>query len=67
MAPDELEEVEVEEVPTVEDAVLSPDSVDVKFAREGDDVVLTMIRDGDHRLSRDQDIARLISAVAEIK
>jgi len=30
-----------------------------------DDVVLTMIRDGDHRLSRPQDIARIIAAVAE--
>jgi dipeptidyl aminopeptidase/acylaminoacyl peptidase len=30
-----------------------------------DDVVLTMIQDGDHRLSRPQDIARLLSAVAE--
>ena len=31
-----------------------------------EDVVLTMIQDGDHRLSRPQDIARIISAVAEI-
>jgi pimeloyl-ACP methyl ester carboxylesterase len=31
-----------------------------------DDVVLTMIQDGDHRLSRPQDIARILSAVAEI-
>jgi dipeptidyl aminopeptidase/acylaminoacyl peptidase len=30
-----------------------------------EDVVLTMIQDGDHRLSRPQDIARLLSAVAE--
>jgi pimeloyl-ACP methyl ester carboxylesterase len=30
-----------------------------------DDVVLTMIQDGDHRLSRPQDIARIIAAVAE--
>jgi pimeloyl-ACP methyl ester carboxylesterase len=30
-----------------------------------DDVVLTMIRDGDHRLSRPQDIARILAAVAE--
>jgi pimeloyl-ACP methyl ester carboxylesterase len=30
-----------------------------------DDVVLTLIQDGDHRLSRPQDIARLISAVEE--
>jgi pimeloyl-ACP methyl ester carboxylesterase len=31
-----------------------------------DDVVLTMIQDGDHRLSRPQDIARIIAAVQEI-
>ncbi len=30
------------------------------------DVVLTMIQDGDHRLSRPQDIARIMAAVAEI-
>ncbi|MCB0892018.1 MAG: hypothetical protein KDB51_09350, partial [Propionibacteriaceae bacterium] len=42
MAPDELEEVEVDDEPTLEEAVLSPGSVDVKFAREGDDVVLTV-------------------------
>jgi pimeloyl-ACP methyl ester carboxylesterase len=30
-----------------------------------EDVVLTMIQDGDHRLSRPQDIARIIAAVAE--
>ena len=34
-----------------------------RFAR--DDVVLTMIKDGDHRLSRPEDIERLIAAVAE--
>lgn len=32
----------------------------------GDDVVFTLIRDGDHRLSRPQDIARLIAAVEEV-
>jgi pimeloyl-ACP methyl ester carboxylesterase len=31
-----------------------------------DDVVLTMIQDGDHRLSRSQDIARILAAVAEM-
>jgi pimeloyl-ACP methyl ester carboxylesterase len=31
-----------------------------------DDVVLTLIQDGDHRLSRPQDIARLIAAVEEL-
>jgi len=31
-----------------------------------EDVVLTMIQDGDHRLSRPQDITRIMAAVAEI-
>jgi pimeloyl-ACP methyl ester carboxylesterase len=31
-----------------------------------EDVVLTMIQDGDHRLSRPQDISRIIAAIAEI-
>jgi pimeloyl-ACP methyl ester carboxylesterase len=34
-----------------------------RFAR--DDVVLTLVKDGDHRLSRPEDIERLIAAVAE--
>jgi len=34
-----------------------------RFAR--DDVVLTLVKDGDHRLSRPEDIERLITAVAE--
>jgi pimeloyl-ACP methyl ester carboxylesterase len=34
-----------------------------RFAR--DDVVLTLIKDGDHRLSRPEDIERLLTAVAE--
>jgi pimeloyl-ACP methyl ester carboxylesterase len=32
-----------------------------------EDVVLTMIQDGDHRLSRPQDIARFLAAVAEME
>ncbi len=31
-----------------------------------DDVVLTLVKDGDHRLSRPEDIDRLIAAVAEL-
>ncbi|MFZ5670367.1 MAG: alpha/beta fold hydrolase [Pseudomonadota bacterium] len=31
-----------------------------------DDVVFTLVKDGDHRLSRPQDIARLIAAVEEV-
>ena len=34
-----------------------------RFAR--DDVVLTLIKDGDHRLSRPEDIERLLAAIAE--
>ena len=37
--------------------------VAARFAH--DDVVLTMVKDGDHRLSRPEDIERLIAAVAE--
>ena len=33
---------------------------------EAEDLVFTLIRDGDHRLSRDADIARLIAAVEEV-
>jgi pimeloyl-ACP methyl ester carboxylesterase len=32
----------------------------------GDDVVFSLIKDGDHRLSRPQDIARLIAAIEEV-
>lgn len=35
-----------------------------RFAR--DDVVLSLVKDGDHRLSRPEDIERLIAAVAEL-
>ncbi len=35
-----------------------------KMAR--DDVVLTLIKDGDHRLSRDEDLSRLTEAVAAV-
>lgn len=34
-------------------------------ALKGPDVVFTLVRDGDHRLSRPQDIARLLAAVDE--
>lgn len=35
-------------------------------ALAGDDVVFTLVKDGDHRLSRSQDLARLGAAVAEL-
>ena len=38
---------------------------DLAHRLPADDVVLTMIQDGDHRLSRPQDLARLIATVAE--
>jgi len=33
---------------------------------KGEDVVFTLIKDGDHRLSRPQDLARMIAAVEEL-
>ena len=36
-----------------------------RFAQ--DDVVLTLVKDGDHRLSRPEDIERLLAAVAEFR
>jgi pimeloyl-ACP methyl ester carboxylesterase len=35
-------------------------------ALTADDLVLTLIKDGDHRLSRDEDIARLLAACSEV-
>jgi pimeloyl-ACP methyl ester carboxylesterase len=35
-------------------------------AIEGEDVAFTLIKDGDHRLSRPQDLARLVAAVEEL-
>jgi hypothetical protein len=35
-----------------------------RFSR--DDVVMTLIKDGDHRLSRPEDIGRLLQAVSEL-
>jgi hypothetical protein len=40
-------------------------AVDLSSRLAHDDVVLTLIKDGDHRLSRPEDIDRLIAAVAE--
>jgi pimeloyl-ACP methyl ester carboxylesterase len=34
---------------------------------KSDDVVFTLIKDGDHRLSRPQDLERLVTAVSEAK
>jgi pimeloyl-ACP methyl ester carboxylesterase len=40
-------------------------AVDLTSRFAQDDVVLTLVKDGDHRLSRPEDIERLIAAVAE--
>lgn len=41
-------------------------ALELAQALKGDDVVFTLIKDGDHRLSRPQDLARLIAAVEEV-
>jgi pimeloyl-ACP methyl ester carboxylesterase len=41
-------------------------ALELANALRGEDVTFTLIKDGDHRLSRPQDIARLIAAVAEL-
>lgn len=41
-------------------------ALELAQAIRGDDVVFSLIKDGDHRLSRPQDIARLIAAVEEV-
>jgi len=43
-----------------------PHALELANALNSDDVVFTLIRDGDHRLSRPQDLARLVAAVAEL-
>jgi pimeloyl-ACP methyl ester carboxylesterase len=40
-------------------------AVDLSARLAQDDVVLTLVKDGDHRLSRPEDIERLLHAVAE--
>jgi pimeloyl-ACP methyl ester carboxylesterase len=40
-------------------------AVEIVSRLASDDVVLTLVKDGDHRLSRPEDIERLITAVAE--
>jgi pimeloyl-ACP methyl ester carboxylesterase len=41
-------------------------ALELAQAIRGEDVVFSLIKDGDHRLSRPQDIARLIAAVSEL-
>lgn len=42
-------------------------ALELTNAMTGQDVVFTLIKDGDHRLSRPQDLERLVAAVAEAK
>jgi pimeloyl-ACP methyl ester carboxylesterase len=41
-------------------------ALELSHAVKTEDVVFTLIRDGDHRLSRPQDLARLIATVEEV-
>lgn len=43
-----------------------PHALEINERLTSADVVLTLIKDGDHRLSRDQDITRLIAACGEV-
>jgi pimeloyl-ACP methyl ester carboxylesterase len=42
-------------------------ALELANALKSDDVVFTLIKDGDHRLSRPQDLQRLVAAVAEAR
>lgn len=50
----------------LDDAVPWRGSLDIAGALTGNDVAVTCIKDAGHRLSRDQDIARILAATAEI-
>ena len=41
-------------------------AVDVVSRLAQDDVVLTLVKDGDHRLSRPEDIERMLRVIAEL-
>ena len=49
-----------------DDAVPWQLSLEIAAALSGGDVEVTLVKDGDHRLSRDQDIARLLRTVDEV-
>jgi pimeloyl-ACP methyl ester carboxylesterase len=49
-----------------DDAVPWTHAHELVGALAGDDVVFTLIKDGDHRLSRPQDLERLVAAVEEV-
>ncbi|MDQ2079393.1 alpha/beta hydrolase [Xanthobacteraceae bacterium Astr-EGSB] len=49
----------------VDDSVPWQHAVELTSRLAQDDVVLTMVKDGDHRLSRPEDIERMLAAIAE--
>lgn len=49
----------------MDDSVPWQHTVELTSRLAQDDVVLTMVKDGDHRLSRPEDIERMLAAVAE--
>jgi hypothetical protein len=50
-----------------DDAVPWTHALELANQIEGEDVVFTLIRDGDHRLSRPQDLPRIVDAVEELR
>jgi pimeloyl-ACP methyl ester carboxylesterase len=48
-----------------DDSVPWQHAVDLTSRLAQDDVVLSLVKDGDHRLSRPEDIERMIAAIAE--
>jgi alpha-beta hydrolase superfamily lysophospholipase len=49
-----------------DDAVPSETAVRIQAALTSEDVEVILIKDGDHRLSRDQDLARLTGVLGEL-
>ena len=49
-----------------DDAVPWEHSLRIADAMESEDVEIALVKDGEHRLSRDADLARLMSAVANV-
>jgi pimeloyl-ACP methyl ester carboxylesterase len=49
-----------------DDAVPWQNSLEIAEALRSEAVAITLVKDGDHRLSRDQDIARILHAVDEM-
>ena len=49
-----------------DDAVPWEHSLRIAAAMESEDVEITLVKDGEHRLSRNADLARLVAAVANV-